>query len=420
MMASFWFSLLVLTVVAMLFVALPLWRFRSSSSVASVELRRQANRDAFAQRQREIDLEAQEGLIAAEDVERVRTELQRSFLRDMEALDQEQAAVGRLGGKGLPLAFMLLVPVLGFGIYLERGSSGDLALPALMERIGTAQDAESQTVMLAELAAVLQERFDREQDDLQNGYMLGTLYESLQRYDEALGVFNAMLAQMEAGPDKATVQGQLARTQYQLAEGKLTPEVQQSIDAALAMNPNEYYSMSILANDAFLREDLVAALGYWRRQLSAATPGSQEAQQLRQVITLVEQSLPQQAAQAGETAAAVAGASLTVVIDLAPELQEQLDGKQSLFVYVRNPDLRPPLVAQNLGVPEFPFTITLDNSMSMTGMTLESAPTLIVGARLSATGTAIAQSGDLQTVSQPFVLGELEGPVQLTIDELVP
>jgi cytochrome c-type biogenesis protein CcmH len=419
MMAGFWFSLLVLTGVAMLFVALPLWRFRSSSSVASVELRRRANREAFEQRLREIEVEVQEGLIAAEDVERVRTELQRGFLRDMEALDLEQAAVGRMGGKALPLAFVLLVPVLSFGIYLEWGAAQDLELPALMERIGAAQDAESQTAMLAELAVVLQQRFEREQDDLQNGYMLGTLYESLQRYDEAMAVFSAMLAQMEAGPDKATVQGQLARTQYQLADGKLTPEVQQSIDAALAMNPNEYYAMSILANDAFLREDLPAALGYWRRQLSAATPGSQEAQQLRQVITLVEQSLAQAGTPAAEPAAA-ASASLTVVIDLAPELREQLDGKQSLFVYVRNPELRPPLVAQNLAVPEFPFTITLDNSMSMTGMTLESAPSLIVGARLSASGTAIAQSGDLQTVSEAFVLGELEGPLQLTIDELVP
>ena len=419
MMAGFWFSLLVLTGVAMLFVALPLWRFRSSSSEASVELRRRANREAFEQRLREIEVEVQEGLIAAEDVERVRTELQRGFLRDMEALDLEQAAVGRMGGKALPLAFVLLVPVLSFGIYLEWGAAQDLELPALMERIGAAQDAESQTAMLAELAVVLQQRFQREQDDLQNGYMLGTLYESLQRYDEAMAVFSAMLAQMEAGPDKATVQGQLARTQYQLADGKLTPEVQQSIDAALAMNPNEYYAMSILANDAFLREDLPAALGYWRRQLSAATPGSQEAQQLRQVITLVEQSLALAGTPAAEPAAA-AGASLTVVIDLAPELREQLDGKQSLFVYVRNPELRPPLVAQNLAVPEFPFTITLDNSMSMTGMTLESAPSLIVGARLSASGTAIAQSGDLQTVSEAFVLGELEGPLQLTIDELVP
>jgi cytochrome c-type biogenesis protein CcmH len=416
-MGLFWFFLAVLTAVAMLFVLIPLWRYRSSGSVADVELRKQANREAYEQRLQEITSEVAEGLIAAEDVDRIRTELQRSFLRDMDALEQEQAAVGRLGSKGLPLAFVLLLPVLSFGIYLQWGSAQDLGLPELMQRIVSAEDAESQEVMLGELAAVLQQRFDRERDDLRNGYMLGTLYESLQRYDDATRVFEQMLAQMEPSPDKATVQGQLARTRYQLAEGQLTAEVQAHIDAAVAMNPNEYYSMSILANDAFLRDDYAAALGYWRRQLSSATPGSQEANQLRQVITMVEAALPQQTGQGSELAAS---SSITVTIDLAPELRAELEGKQNLFVYVRNPELRPPLVAQNLAVPDFPFTITLDNSMSMTGMTLESAPSLIVGARLSASGQAIAGSGDLQTVSEPFVLGELDGPVQLVIDEIVP
>lgn len=417
MMVQLWISLLLLAVVAALFVVLPLWRFRSASSVAAVELRRQANREAFEQRQREIAVEVQDGIIAVEDEDRVRTELQRAFLRDMEALDQEVAAVGRLGGKALPIAFAILVPLLGFGLYLDRGAAPDLGLPALMERIGAAADADSQTELLAELAEVLQQRFERARDDLQNGYMLGTLYESLQRYDEATAVFTLMLEQMEPGADKATVLGQLARTLYQRAEGEMTPEVRQNIDAALAQNPNEYYAMSILANDAFLRDDLPAALGYWRRQLSSARPGSQEAQQLRQVITMVEAALPQPAA---AQPAAPAGATVTVVIDLAPELKAQLDGKQSLFVYARNPELRPPLVAQNLPVPEFPFTLTLDNAMSMTGMTLESAPTLVVGARLSATGQAIAASGDLQTVSEPFVLGELDGVIHLTINEVVP
>src|SRR5690606_37908673 len=135
--------------------------------------------------------------------------LQRAFMRDMAALEREQAAVGKLGSKALPYAFVLLLPLLSFGIYLEWGAAHDLELPALMQRITSAEDAESQEAMLVELAAVLQQRFDRESDDLRNGYMLGTLYESLQRYDEARAVFERMLEQMEPGPDKATVQGQL-------------------------------------------------------------------------------------------------------------------------------------------------------------------------------------------------------------------
>ena len=413
-----WLSLGVLSLIAMLFILVPLLRFRSSVSASALDQRQQKNREVFEQRLLELDSEVQQGIIAADEVTRMKTELQRAFMHDMDVLQKEgQAAQGySTKAKLLPVLFMLVVPVLGLLLYRSWGAGADLGLPDLLQRISTAEDAETQTTLLTELAAVLQARFDRNEDDLQNAYMLGTMYEELKRHEDALAVFERMLEHMEPGPDMATVLGQKARTQYEISAAELTDDVQKTLDETLALNPNEYYAMSILANDAFVRDDLASALGYWRRQLSSAPPGSQQAQSLQQVISMVESYVPE----AEQQAVAVTGATITVVVDVAPELREQLAGKQSLFIYVRNPAMPPPLVAQNLPVPEFPFTITLDNSMSMTGMQLESAPTLIVGARLSGSGNAIAASGDLQTVTEPFVLGELVGPVTLTIDQIVP
>lgn len=419
---ALWLALAALSLLAMLFVLVPLLRFRRSVSNAALDLRAQKNHQVFAQRVLELDAEVQQGIIAPDEIERMKTELQRAFLRDMETLQQEGKVAQGYSTKAklVPLVFMLAVPVLGLWLYREGGSSADLALPELLDRIAAAPDEATQTSLFSELAAVLQTRFAREPDDLQNAYMLGQLYEELERYEDALGVFRQMESQMEDGPDKATVLGQIARTQYNLSDAALTPEIQQTLDQAVALNPNEYYAMSVLANDAFVREDLVAALGYWRRQLSSAPPGSQQASSLQQVIAMVETYIPDQAE---APVAAVTGPTITVVIDLDPALREQLAGKQSLFIYVRNPDVRPPLWAQNLPIPEFPFTITLDSSMAVPGMStmsVESSPTLLVGARLSASGNAIAASGDLQTVTAPFVLAELEGPLTLTIDQAVP
>lgn len=418
---ALWLSIGALCLIAMLFVLIPVLRYRAGAGDASLERRRRKNREVYQQRLQELDTEHQQGQLMSEDVERVRSELQRAFMRDMEALAEDDDGLGRSRlQRLLPVAFMCVLPLLAVLLYRSWGAPHDLGLPALMSSIAAAEDQESRTVLLGELAETLQARFDRESDDLQNAYMLGTLYEQLGRSDDALATFTRMLAGMEPGPDMATVLGQMARTQYQLSEGELNAEVQALIDRSLALNPNEYYAMSILANDAFMSEDLEAALGYWRRQLSSAPPGSQQAAQLRQVITLVETYLPEQAPSAGGDQLATAGGSITVTVDIDPALRAQLGDKQSLFVYVRNPDLRPPLLAQNLPIGEFPLTLTLDNSMSMTGMTLESAATLIVGARLSASGSAIAQSGDLQTATEPFVLDELDGPLHLLIDEVVP
>lgn len=421
-------AMALLLALAAVFFIVPMLRFRGAGNEALLEQRRQANREVFRQRQEELAREAEEGLVSPEEVERLRTEAKRAFLRDMEALEKEQVKSGKggeMGGKRgrlLPILGLLLVPLISLVLYSEWGSHRDLALPRLYEEIAAATDAEGQEALFNELTEVLQERFDRNPDDLQNGYMLGTLYQEFERYDQAERTFRRMLEQMEENADKATVFGQLARTLYMANDAEVNEEVERAMQQALALNPNQFHVMEIMAGEAFQRRDFEAALGYWRRQLAAATPGSRDAQQLRQIINMVEENLPQTAAgsAAPEHEEEAAGPEITVTIDVDPALRDALDGMQSLFIYVRNPDMRPPLLAQNIPVPEFPHTVTLDNSMSMTGMTLESAPTLIVGARLSATGNAIAQSGDLQAVSEPFVLEELDGPLHLTIDQPVP
>jgi cytochrome c-type biogenesis protein CcmH len=412
-MAELWLPLALLCFAAMAFVLVPVWRFRQRESDAGVALRAERNREIFAQRQLELEREVGEGTIASEDHERMLAELQRSFLADMQALPQERSGAAT-SLRWLPVVLTLLVPVTALLIYRMLGAAPDLALPALMQKIGTATDEATQTTGLNELAVALEQRLQRRPEDLQNGYMLGTLYLGLDRYADAIAVFEKMVDTMEPSPDKATVLGQLAQSHYLAAEQLITPAVQQAMDAALALNPNEQAVMSIYAIDAFLKQDFAAALGYWRRQLSDLTPGSQDAEQLRQRIALVEANLPP------DQQAAVQGSTIEVVIDIAPALKEKVQSGMRLFVFARNPSMPMPIVAKNIELPEFPYTLTLDNSMSMTGMQLESAPELVVGARLSVSGNAVAASGDLETLSSSFTLADLGGAVMLTIDSVVP
>jgi cytochrome c-type biogenesis protein CcmH len=418
-MNTIWLIFAGLIAVAMLFVLIPVWRYRGDAARSSVAVRKQKNRDVFEQREAELAAELQQNVIAADEYTRLLAELQRAFLRDMEALESIGSRRSALtGGKAGLIALVLLIPLLSVWQYRTWGSAADLGLPALLADLGGAQDETAQTAKLNELAAFLQERFERRPADIQNGYMLGTLYIELERYADAEATFKKMLEQMEPNADRATVLGQLAQAQYLLHDSMLTPEVQATIDEALALNPNEYAVMSILAIDAFLKEDVVTALGYWRRQLSVATPGSRDAEVLRQRITMVESYLPKD--EAAEAAAVDTSKKITLTIDIAPELADRINDSMKLFVFVRNTAMARPILAQNIAVPKFPFTITVDNSMSMMGMTLESAPELVAGARISTSGNAIAQSGDMQTLSAPFVLAEQTAPLELVINEIVP
>jgi cytochrome c-type biogenesis protein CcmH len=417
-MNTIWLIFAGLIAVAMLFVLIPVWRYRGAAARSSVALRKQKNREVFEQREAELAVELEQNVIAPEEYKRLLAELQRAFLRDMEALESIGYTRSALtGGKAGIIVLALLIPVLSVWQYRTWGSAADLGLPALMADLSSAQDEAAQTAKLNELAVVLQERFERRPTDIQNGYMLGTLYIQLERFADAEATFHKMLEKMEPDANRATVLGQLAQAQYLLHDSQITPEVQATIDEALALDPNEYAVMSILAIDAFLKEDVATALGYWRRQLAGAAPGSRDAEVLRQRITMVESYLPKDEA---EAAAVDTNHKITLTIDIAPELADRVDDSMKLFVFVRNTAMAMPILAQNLAIPDFPFTITLDNSMSMSGMTLESAAELVAGARISTSGNALPQTGDIQTMSDPFVLADQTAPLELVLNEIVP
>ena len=112
-MADLWLPLVLLTVVAMAFVLVPVWRYRVRETEAGVAQRATRNREIFTQRQAELEREVGEGTIAAEDHQRMLAELQRAFMLDMEALQQQQdkPAAAVLPLRWLPIVLALAIPV---------------------------------------------------------------------------------------------------------------------------------------------------------------------------------------------------------------------------------------------------------------------------------------------------------------------
>jgi len=415
-MATFFAYSALLLLLALLFVVWPVLRYKPQAKTGDNAIRRQKNIQVYEQSLVDLEGDLAEGLITAEECDKLKIELQRSFLRDMRDQDRRERA-NLQGSKLLPLLALLFIPVFSYSLYEIVGSARDLALPDILEELRVVETPEAQEAALLKLAAFLQDRYERNSDDIQNGYMLGTLYLELQDFPAAISTFTLLADGMEEGMDKATVLGQLAQSMFLAADSEMTPSIRSVVDQALALNPNEYAVMSLLAMEALLNEDVMTALGYWRRQLLQLGAGSREAAVLRERITRVEALLPPgEMPDDGAT-----GASVTLVIDIDESVVNQVDDSMRLFVYARNPAMPMPLAAENLALPDFPIEVTLDDSMYMIeNLTLSSAQNVIVGARLSRSGQATAQPGDIQAVSEPFVLSEQDGPVMLTIRDIVP
>lgn len=425
-MTSLWIYLIFLSLAALLFIVVPVWRYRTREFLEDLEIRRQKNIDIFNQSMRDLEQEYKDGRIEEEQYTKLKNELERTFINDMEEFDRERRRkrpASSIGGaqKLLPLALAVLIPVGAILLYQNQGAGGDLVLPELFERMRAAQTEEDQEEALTELAEYLQRRFERNPRDLQNGYMLGTLYLRLERYDAAVDTFNALTDVVERDEDKAAVYGQLAQSLYLASGQRITAEVQRAMDEALEANPNEYATMSLLAIEAFVNEDYAAAVDYWRRQLSQVTPGSREARNLEDRISRVSQLVPEEELADMEEEGPAPEAAVRVRVEVDPSIRENLDQSLRVFVFAREAGGRPfPLAAEDLTVADLPATVTLDDSKSMMPQaTLSSAENVYVGATISFRGEAVAQSGDYQALSEPFELAAQDEPVNLVIKDRV-
>lgn len=96
--------------------------------------------------------------------------------------------------------------------------------------------------------------------ELGQAYMLSNEFENaLQAYANAEGLLGS----------KPHILGLAATALYYQAGQKITPKTQQLIDAALAEDPQETSSLSLLASDAFLTQDYAKALQLWQQLLDS-------------------------------------------------------------------------------------------------------------------------------------------------------
>jgi cytochrome c-type biogenesis protein CcmH len=109
-----------------------------------------------------------------------------------------------------------------------------------------------------------------------------------------------------------------------------------------------------------------------------------------------------------------------VRITLAPALAAKAAPDDTLFIFARAPQGgRAPLAILRKQVRDLPLAVTLDDSLAMSpAMRLSSVTQVVVGARISKSGNAMPQPGDLQGLSAVVPVGT-QG-MKLEINEALP
>ncbi|MFQ5938259.1 MAG: c-type cytochrome biogenesis protein CcmI, partial [Acidiferrobacterales bacterium] len=112
---------------------------------------------------------------------------------------------------------------------------------------------------------------------------------------------------------------------------------------------------------------------------------------------------------------------LSVRVTLEPSLINESAPEDTVFIFVRAPQgPRAPIAVTRARVKDLPLSFEFDDSMSMVPqLRLSQFPEVLVAARISHSGDAMARSGDLRGTSGLVNVAAGE-PVEVTIDQKVP
>jgi len=254
----------------------------------------------------------------------------------------------------------------------------------------------------------LAERMKANPDDAKGWTMLARSYTVLGRFGEAVPAY-ARAAELEPNnPDLLADYADAVAATQQTANN---PRSIALIQRALKADPKHFKALALAGSAAFDRGDYAVAIADWEKIAVQLPPGSELAPRVQAMIgdarsklaggdTAPPAASPPQVATArpaASSAKAAAGTSVSGTVTLDPALAAQASPGDSVFVFARAATgSRMPLAVQRAQVKDLPLAFKLDDSMAMApGMTLSSAPQLTVGARISKSGTAIAQPGDL-------------------------
>jgi cytochrome c-type biogenesis protein CcmH len=380
-MILFWGIGAALAAAALILALRPLLFMKKRAGVSRPE----ANLSIYRDQLRELDADLAAGRLAAADYGRARTELEARLLEDV----VEESGARRGGAaRALTVTLALLVPLCAAALYFAVGHPGAIDSPAVHLE-----------TMVKRLAAHLREN----PDDTAGWKLLGRSYASLERFPEAADAYAKAAVR---APRDAQLLAELAESLAMARGRRLEGEPEQLIARALELEPANLKALALAGTAAFARKDYAAAAAQWEKMLPLVAPDSEDARSIQ--------------ASVDEARSLMGKRELKGTVSLSSRLKTKAAPDDTVFIFARAAEGPPlPLAVLRKQVRDLPLEFSLDDSMAMApGMRLSGFPRVIVAARVSRSGDAAPQPGDLQGSSAP-VANDAEG-VSVVIDTVVP
>ena len=362
------------------------------------------------------------------------------------------ALAARRAGAGVPLPRATLVLGAGLALfvvvvvasgYAWLGAARHLAVgPAAQESTESAERAATPPVVasgpdalaqaearISSMVDRLAERLKGRPDDAEGWHMLGRSYAALGKHGQAIGAYETAL---RLRPNEPTLLAELAFSAAITNRRVGEADSAQLLQRALKLDPRNPKALALAGTLSLERKDYQGAVQYWEQLARNEPADSPYGKQIQASIAQARQLAGSQSALmpvaddalaslsvSTATLRSAANGSVGGTVTLAPALQGRVAPDDTLFVFARAVNgSRMPLAVLRKQVKDLPLRFTLDDSLAMSpAAKISGAANVVVGARISKSGKAGAQEGDLQGQLPAAALGSTN--LKLEIGEVV-
>ena len=400
----FWVLLLLMLLVAVVILIYPLLRTKGSAAIAYKD----SNLGLYDDKLAELETDLGEGRIDHEQYQLARQEIDRELLLDIPTESRETASVHYTSEvrrqPGLALMISVFLPMVALLVYMKLGmhASTDMQQAHTQTPVAQAQQP-GQAGSLEDMTRSLADRLQQKGGSQEEWAMLGRAYKHLGQHMMSVKAYEQA--------NKMTPNAQLMIEQAEsMALGNsqsFTPEARALVMRALELEPDNLNVLWFAGVAEFQAGNYRNSIEHLSRLSDEAKKDPEVERSLRLYIDKARSQLIAAgedipttdeiigaAAVSGDVAAS--GAKVQVKVDVSSEVRSRFNPGDTVFVYAKaaaGPKM--PLAAQRLTLAQLPATVTLDDSMAMMeGMNMSAFGSVVISARVTTTGSAIAKAGD--------------------------
>ncbi|NAZ97935.1 c-type cytochrome biogenesis protein CcmI [Vibrio toranzoniae] len=404
-MTLFWISTIILSLAAIFLIVLP---FINKKANNDEMLRDELNKAFYKDRLVELEVEAEEGLV--DNQQELIADLKQSLLDDVPT--QEEMKKTQISTLGVVVPSIILVVVVTYGMYFKFGALDKVQhwqevssnLPELSKKLMSSEGGALTDDELEDLTLALRTRLHYQPKDSTGWLLLGRI--ALANRD-AETAKDSMERAYKLEPKNEDVQLGFAQALM------LSPDEADQNQARLILSrliQNDYVDLrvfSLLAFDAFERQDYPGAVKYWSIMQQMIGPQDSRYEMLSRSIESAQKKM-------GNAMGVDQGKSVAVTLEISGDVNA--DPNSVLVVSIHRADGSPmPVAAARYPLGTFPRTVVLDDGNSMLeGQKLSSLETLMVRARLDTDGNVSTRDGDWYGESEVVELG---APVTIDINK---